>query len=528
MVLNVIEGLFVITYFIFNFQFTKKALHMYQQNRYEHTRFRLWQLNNVTKTYPLYIMVTFLIIFLMSLFIGQIEIRLVIMITIFVLQIVAQANQYRRPHIIKPLVYTNRVKRQIFTYVLLYALFIYLAMNQLTNFNLFLFMIFLFSIYQMHVVSLVGLINSPLENWFKKRYMQKAKDKLAKNPDLIRIGITGSYGKTSSKNIIAEVLAKRFYCLKTPSSYNTPLGISKTINDELEPIHEVFICEMGADKVGDIGELFDLVNPNVGIVTSIGEQHLQTFKSLKNIILEKMKMVEMMGEDGLVVLNKDEQHIREYATASKAKHIWYGIDKKADIMAENIKYSKDGSEFDVKIEGRKYHFKTKLLGKNNIYNILCAIAIGRHYKLDVKELQAAVKTLHYVPNRLEIKKQDDYTIIDNAFNSNPVSSKMSLDVLSNMPGQRICITPGLIDLGEKQDYFNNEFGRYFKDRADIVILVGKKQTKAIYEGLEESGFTMKNVYVVPKIFDAFTLLNKVKKNDAYVLLENDLPDAFNN
>jgi UDP-N-acetylmuramoyl-tripeptide--D-alanyl-D-alanine ligase len=528
MILKIIETIFVITYFIFNFQFTKKALHMYQQNRYEHARFRNWQLNNVTKTYPLYIMATFFIMLIVSFFVKQVEIRLVIFITIFVLQIVAQANQYRHHHIIKPLVYTNRVKRQIVTYIILYALFMMAVMNQVTSPYPFLFFTFLFSIYQMHIISIIGLINSPIENFFKGRFMKKAQAKLNDNPNLIKIGITGSYGKTSSKNIIDEVLSKKFYCLQTPSSYNTPLGISKTINNDLQPIHEVFLCEMGADKKGDISELFNLVNPNVGVVTSIGEQHLQTFKTLGNIINEKMKMVEMMDEKGLVVLNKDEQYIREYPITSKAHQIWYGIDKDADIVANNIKYSKEGSDFDVTIEGKPYHFKTKLLGKNNIYNILSAIAIGLHYNVNIGELQTAVRGLNYVPNRLEIKKKPDYTIIDNAFNSNPVASKMSLDVLASMPGQRICITPGMIDLGEKQDYYNKEFGKYFKDRCDVVILVGKNQTQAIYEGLEESGFAMKHVHVVDKIFDAFALLNKVKKKDAYVLLENDLPDAFNN
>ena len=506
---------------------TKKALHMFQQNRYELVRFRQWQKVNVTKTYPLSVVVCWFIIALLSLFLKTLEIRLFIIIVILVLQIINLANKNKSLTIIKPLVYTNRVKRQIAVYVVLYLLFVWGAFYTINNYYLFILILFAFNIYQMHIISLVSIIIYPVENFFKQKFVSKAKKKLNDNKLMTTIGITGSYGKTSSKNIINEVLSKKYYCLITPASYNTPLGISITLNNNLQAIHEIFICEMGADKVGEITELFNFVHPKIGVVTSIGQQHLSTFKTQDNIIHEKMQMVELMPADGLVILNKDEKYIREYQITSQAKQIWYGINHEADIMATNIKYSKEGSSFDVVINGESYSFKTKLLGLHNIYNILAALAIGLHFEIRIADLQLAVKQLSYVPNRLEIKKQNGYTIIDNAFNSNPISSKMSLDVLSGMPNLRICITPGLIDLGEKQEYYNKEFGKYFKGRCDKVILVGRRQTKAIYQGLEESGFVMKNVYVVNKIYDAYNLLSRIKEPDCYVLFENDLPDAFN-
>lgn len=507
--------------------YTKEALHMFQQNRYEYVRFRLWQKQNVTKTYPLYIMASWFLIFILSLLFNSLEIKLFIVLTILGLHGINILNKNKYQTIIKPLVYTNRVKRQIFTFSVLYILFIIATIYFREQYYIWIFMLFIFNLYQMHVVSIVGFINYPIETFFKNRFVYKAQKKLQTNTLIKTIGITGSYGKTSSKNIVNEILSKKFYCLMTPASFNTPLGISITLNNSLQAIHEVFICEMGADKVGEIEELFNFVQPDIGVVTSIGQQHLSTFKSQENIINEKMKMVEMMGEDGLVVLNKDEKYIREYPITSKAKQIWYGIENKADYNATNIEYGKDGSKFDVEINNEVYHFETKLLGIHNIYNILLSIAIARHFDIPIKDIQQAIKQLSYVANRLEIKKQKDYTIIDNAFNSNPISSKMSLDVLEKMPNQRICITPGLIDLGVEQDYHNKELGKYFKGRCDIVILVGRKQTKAIYEGLEESNFNMKNVYVVSKIYDAFNLLHRVKTKDCYVLLENDLPDAFN-
>ncbi|MEG0686546.1 MAG: UDP-N-acetylmuramoyl-tripeptide--D-alanyl-D-alanine ligase [Erysipelotrichales bacterium] len=501
---------------------------MFQQNRYEIGRFRQWQKANVTKTYPLYVMVTWFIIAILFLFVEKTELRLLTIFVVLGIQLVNQFNKNKYRTFIKPLVYTNRVKRQLFTFALIHCLFILAVTTWAKDPYILILCLFVYNVYQMHVVSLVALINYPLENFFKNRFMKKAQDNLKTNPFITSIGITGSYGKTSSKNIINEVLSKKFYCLATPASFNTPLGISITLNNSLQPIHEMFICEMGADKLGEITELFNFVKPKVGVVTSIGPQHLATFKTQENIIHEKMQMVELMDEDGVVILNKDEQFIREYNITSKAKQIWYGIENNADIMAKDIEYSKDGSKFVVVIDGEEYDFNTKLLGIHNIYNILAAIGIGLHFGISIKELQIAIRQLSFIEHRLELKKQNDYTIIDNAFNSNPVSSKISLDVLERMPGKRICITPGMIDLGDKQEYYNKEFGKYFIGKCDFVILVGRRQTKSIYEGIAESGFNMKNVKVVNRIYDAYALLNNVKEPDCYVLLENDLPDAFNN
>ncbi|MDR3214873.1 MAG: UDP-N-acetylmuramoyl-tripeptide--D-alanyl-D-alanine ligase [Bacilli bacterium] len=524
--------LLIITMIVYEYivvRFALKGIHMFQQNRYEITRFYQWQKSNVTKTYPLAIMISWLLIIISLFIIPHREIQIFIMLTILVIFTINMANKNKYKTYIKPLVYTNRVKRQLFTYGIISVLFLIGEYFLVGNyFKIFIVLLALFHLYQMHLISLVSLINNPLETIFKNRFLRQAKTKLNNIPSLSKIGITGSYGKTSSKNIIYEILSKKYYCLVTPASYNTPQGISITINNNLQPIHDIFICEMGADKVGDISELFHFVEPQIGIVTSIGEQHLGTFKTQENIINEKMKMVELMNEDGLVILNKDEPYISNYPIKSRAKQIWYGIENEADYQALNINYSKDGSNFDVLINDELVHFETRLLGIHNIYNILAGIAIGLHYHISIKELIIAIKQLEYTPHRLEVKKQKDYTIIDNAFNSNPVSSKKTLDVLAKMPGLRICITPGLIDLGTKQDYYNKEFGLYFKDRCDRIILVGRNQTKAIYEGLVESGYNMKYVYIVNRIFDAFNTLERIKQPDCYVLLENDLPDAFNN
>lgn len=520
----------LIVYSIYIAMLLKYSLHMLQQNRYEVRRFRSWQKKSVTKLYPLRVILHWLVASILFLILKPIEIWLLFVILMLGIDVISSAIQFKGLRYIKNLIYTSRVKRQIFTITFIYIFLVVLVTITMKNTGYYFILaiaLALFSIYQMHIVSLACLINAPLEKYYKNKYMKQAQVKLNSYNNLKKIGITGSYGKTSCKNIISEVLSQSFYCLPTPASFNTPLGISISINNDLQAIHDVFICEMGADKVGEITELHNFVKPNVGLVTSIGPQHLETFKNIDNIIHEKMQMVELMEADDIVVLNKDEKHIREYTITSKCKVIWYGIKEDAQYRATNIKFDKDGTTFDINIEGVTYQFKTKLLGEHSVYNILAAIAIGMHFGVPIIQLQIAVRQLKFIKNRLELVKKDKYTVIDNAFNSNPVSSKMSLDVLSRMPGKKICITPGLIELGEKQDYYNREFGKYFLDKCDVVILVGRKQTKAIYEGLNESGFNMKNVFVVTTIYNAHAILHNHIEDNCYVLYENDLPDAFN-
>ncbi|MCF0114369.1 MAG: UDP-N-acetylmuramoyl-tripeptide--D-alanyl-D-alanine ligase, partial [Erysipelotrichaceae bacterium] len=371
------------------------------------------------------------------------------------------------------------------------------------------------------------MIMTPVEEGIKKGYFNEAKRILDEDTRLIKIGITGSYGKTSSKNILQEILSEKYYSLMTPASYNTPMGITRTVREMLKPVHEVFVCEMGADKVGDIQELTDFVKPSIGLVTSIGPQHLSTFKSMDNIIKEKMKMIENLPSDGIGIINRDNEYIRNYEVKNNCKLVSYGIHEKADYFGDNIHYTARGSKFDVIYEGESYPFETRLLGEHNIQNILAAIAIGRCLNVSWKELQAAVKKVKYVEHRMEVKVINGYTFIDDAFNSNPVGSARALDVMSRMEPKRFIVTPGMIELGEQEYELNKAFGKKMKGCVDAVVLVGIEQTKAIYEGLQEAEFDMNEVYVVATVKEAFRLIYQKATPSDTILLENDLPDAFN-
>ena len=301
-----------------------------------------------------------------------------------------------------------------------------------------------------------------------------------------------------------------------------------TINNDLDKFDEVFIAEMGAYKIGEIKELCDLVKPKYGIITRIGKAHLELFGSQENIQKGKFELLEALPSDGVCVLNADDSLQVSYEPKNKVKRIWIGIDNDCDFRATNIKVSNKGSSFDLIIKGdkNKYKFETKLLGYANIYNILSAIALGYEFKISVNQLISAVKSVNPVEHRLELKRGNGVYYLDDAYNSNPVGAKMALDVLGMMSGYKIVVTPGMIELGSSEYKENYDFGCRIADVADEVILIGEKQTEAIKQGLESMGYDNKKIHIEEDVINAFPLINKLKRGETYVLLENDLPDIF--
>jgi UDP-N-acetylmuramoyl-tripeptide--D-alanyl-D-alanine ligase len=302
------------------------------------------------------------------------------------------------------------------------------------------------------------------------------------------------------------------------------------INNYLDKFSEFLIAEMGAFKNGEIKEICDLVKPTYGILTKIGTAHLESFGSRENIQMTKFELIESLPKDGIGVLNADDEYQLSYKLKNKCKIKWIGIDNQdADVVATNIKLSHNGTTFDCVFKGdnNKYPFETRLLGKANIYNILAGIALGKELGLTIEQLQMGVLKVKPIEHRLELKKYGDINIIDDAYNSNPVGSKMALEVLNLMPGKKIIVTPGMIELGSEQYELNLEFGKQIADVCDEVILVGAEQTKPIYDGLMVKDYNEKNIHVINDVKIAFELMQKLKGKETYVLLENDLPDIFN-
>lgn len=524
-----IEGiLIVLAWMLYSLGPTLQSLHMFQQNRYEIRRYWPWLLDNLRSEAkrPLVwflVLLPYLVAAFLSLKAPVIGASLTIGVTFGYTLFVTY--QQRSKVYIKPLQYTSRVQRQL----IVMAILILTTLALLHRLNWFWISLTtpLLWLGIWPLVIVMALITMPFEALIKRYYIGLARKILKQYPKLIKIGITGSYGKTSSKNILNEILSEKYYVLSTPASYNTPMGLTLTIREQLKSLHQVFIAEMGADKVGEIDFLSKFIRPQYGIVTSIGPQHLNTFKSLSNIIREKMRLIENLPQNGVAILNLDNEHIRNYTVRNSCRKVSYAIESEADYRAVDILYSPEGSAFSITCAEGTFPFSTRLLGKHNIANILASVALGRELGLSWEQLQKAVRQVNYVEHRLQLRKINGFNYIDNAFNSNPEGSRMSLEVLKMMPNRRYVVTPGMIDLGAKQDELNEAFGAQMKGAADTVILVGRNQTRPIHRGLEKSGFDMAQVIVVDTVKEAFKIVESHARPQDIILLENDLPDAFN-
>lgn len=378
-------------------------------------------------------------------------------------------------------------------------------------------------------VILAALLLEPLEWSFREGFKRKARRKLDAAHDLTVIGITGSYGKTSVKFITAEILRQRYGVLATPASYNTPMGICIVVNNQLRTDHRVLVLEMGARYAGDIRELCQLVPPDIGIVTAVGKAHLETMGPIDNIARVKAELIRHMKPGGPVVLNADDPRVAAMAEVARGPVWRVSVDgNPAEISARDLKYGPEGSVFTVRDEtGSEQRFETRLLGRHNVQNILFGLAVGRILGLRLRQMAHAVQRLQPVEHRLELRRQGEYTVIDDAFNANPEGARSALDILSQFSaGQRIVITPGMIELGGEQERENRSFGSYMAGRADLVLLVGPEQTAPIRAGLLEANFPEGSVHVFRTLFDAQEFLKTAVRPGDTVLYENDLPDQY--
>lgn len=511
---------------------------MLQQNLYnENNRYLKWVFRNNKQFLDLDLI--FILISLIGLFVLYDLTRLSI-ILLFLLSASALllANLWRmrlaKDQNKKPLVITKRVRRLIVTTSILYLLPVIYLFVYYNNQQFVWLMITIFSIMIVlnpFIVIVANIINFPIERGVYHYYKHMAQSKLKSMHNLKIIGITGSYGKTSSKNILSDILNIKYNALPTPKNLNTYNGLIMTVNNHLTKFNDIFIAEMGAYVKGEIKGLCKLVKPKYGILTKIGTAHLESFGSEQNIIDGKFELIESLPSDGFAVLNGDDPKQVSYKLKNKVKILWIGIDNSdVDVRAINIKCSNRGTEFDVLFpnDDQKYHFQTRLLGNHNVYNILAGLAFGYEFGISIPELQQAVKGVKPVEHRLELKKLGNFYQIDDAYNSNPVGAANAVKVLAMMPGVKVVVTPGMIELGEKEVEYNKIFGEQIANVADYVVLIGENRTKPIKEGLLAKGYDKDKIVVFNDVRDAYPFIGELAvKKEVYALFENDLPDTYN-
>jgi UDP-N-acetylmuramoyl-tripeptide--D-alanyl-D-alanine ligase len=373
----------------------------------------------------------------------------------------------------------------------------------------------------------------PVEEGFRRYFVRSARRIVAAHPHLKIIAITGSYGKTSTKEIVAHILSSRYRVLKTPRSFNTLMGICKVIREELTQEHEIFVVEMGTYRKGEIDRLCELTPPDIGVLTAVGPQHLERFKTLDRVAEAKYELMQHLPPTGAGVFNGDDPWCRGLSDRTSAfRVIRYGLASKngpVDVHAADIRVTGEGTEFDVSANGcPATRFRTSLLGLHNVQNILAAVAVGLECGLSLAAIADAVGELEPVEHRLQrLQGAGGVLVIDDAYNSNPTGVRMALDVLAALPGGRkILITPGMVELGDREEEEHRRMGRLAAETCDHVVLVGAGRTRYIAAGLAEKAYPPDRLTVVASLKDATDRLQALVRPGDVVLFENDLPDTY--
>ena len=378
-----------------------------------------------------------------------------------------------------------------------------------------------------YILFLAYLINEPFEEIIKRYYLKRAKNKLDKSK-VLKIGITGSYGKTSIKEILKTILSQKYRVLATPASYNTPLGIAIT-SKNLDSTHDIFIAEMGARSKGDIKELAALVKPSYGVLTGINNQHLETFGSPETIKDTKFELFENLAENGKGFFSTDSEGARELYERFGGEKFCAGLSGENNLVtATDISTGQHGMSFTLVIRGEKpVKCNTVLLGRHSVSNICLATAVAYKIGLTPQEIAQGINRIQSIGHRLELMPNNkNIVIIDDSYNSNEDGIKAAMEVLDTFSGRKIVLTPGLVELGKIENVANLAFGNLLAKHVDIVIIIGKHNAEMLINGLTAGGMDKSNIFFAKTLNKGNAMLNEMLREGDVVLFENDLPDNY--
>lgn len=379
----------------------------------------------------------------------------------------------------------------------------------------------------------------PIERVIARKYIAEAQVRLHQVRPLV-IGITGSYGKTTTKEILSALLSQRWNTLKPPGSYNTLMGITRWIRESLRPYHEVLVVEIGAYRRGSITRVCELIKPHHGIISTIGLQHLERFGSVEAIKEAKAELVRSLPPDGIAVLNADNPPSREVGLNLPCRVVWFCGEKTQSLQnnlpklqplyqVREVRPTVKGTSFQLIFpDGEALSGEVKLLGRSTALNIAASVAMADTLGVPRPLIMSALNDLQPIPHRLNVKNlPDGVLLLDDAYNSNPIGARDALEVLRSVDsGQRVLITPGMIELGPQEKEANYRFGVEAAQACDRVVLIGGKRVDPIEEGLIMGGFSQEKIERFKTLPEALnTILPQLKPGDV-ILLENDLPDQY--
>lgn len=383
------------------------------------------------------------------------------------------------------------------------------------------------------VASMLVLGFKPLVAFQHRKLLRRAQTKRKARKDLMVIGITGSYGKTSTKEFLARILSRRYKVLKTKKHINAEIGIAQTILNELQD-QDVFIAEIGAYERGKIKQVCEMIKPRMGILTGINEQHQATFGSLENIINAKFELIESLPERGVAILNGGNELIMQNAKIkmqkdkSKCKKKFYSLQEKFDIWAEDIDIGKDSLSFKVIArDGEEALFEVSLVGAHNIENILAVVLAAKELGVRFQEAADALRGLKQEEGSMLLKKgKRGGDVIDSSYSANPYGVMSALDHLKLWPGKKVVVMPCLIELGAASREVHQQIGEKIAEICDLAIITTKDRFREIKKAATLRGISGNKIIFLEKRKEIIQALNQFSQPGDVVLFEGRTPKGI--
>ncbi|MEE0944487.1 MAG: UDP-N-acetylmuramoyl-tripeptide--D-alanyl-D-alanine ligase [Clostridia bacterium] len=330
------------------------------------------------------------------------------------------------------------------------------------------------------------------------------------------VGVTGSVGKTTTKDMIAAVMSKLGACLKTEGNFNNELGLPLTVF-RLKKEHKSAVLEMGMSAFGEIHHLVDIARPDVAVITNVGMSHIENLGSREGILKAKMEIADFFGKDNLLIINADNDMLKTVSKDKEYKILTYGIDEKADYMAKDITdKGLAGCSFTAVTPRGRFEIKLTAAGVHNVYNALSAIAVGEHFGISASDIADAVGNFELTKMRMTVEKYGNVTLINDCYNASYDSVKAGLEVLAKSKGRRVAVLGDVLELGDFAKETHLNMGIVCGGRADVVITAGNN-AKYIAEGAKSAG--VKEVLYYPTTEEAAQAAAKMIKDGDTVLVK---------
>ena len=515
---------------------SRRALHLLQLEHYENARLLMWLRRRGEVAHPLEVAagIAAALLAAVSLAGGHRYIELIGFVLVAGVLVAMTLAQRPRAEI-KALVFTDRARRLWAAALALPAAAIVLgaALTVLLGSDVPLAAAALVAVAAVPgapwLMCAVNRALAPVQRRINARFEAAARATLAAiAPEVV--AITGSYGKTTTKVCVGAVLGEALQTLITPASFNSYLGVIRTINERLTPGDRAFVVEMGMYRAGDITELCELVHPRIGVLTAIGPVHLERMGTIEAIADAKAELAHALPPDGHLVINGDDPRCVEIASRVTVDTVSYGIENPdATVRAEAIEMADGATRFTLVIGDARARVTAGLLGRHNVSNLLAAAAVGDLLGLDITQIARGLARVQPPEHRLAPmpNPRAGIVVIDDAYNSNPAGAAAALQVLADHPARRrILVTPGMVELGDQEQALNERFGRQAAAACDHVILVGPERTRPIARGLRDAGFDPAAIVVVRDIAAATEVLGGLTRAGDVILFENDLPDMY--